>query len=507
MPLSILSLLMVTSGPTAEAPANPNAGKRRSKGRLAVPVEAMRVSQAWLKHGVFGLPLRTFKSFAKDPSFASALNESRFLDLFGESALALFNDLGPIYGKAGQMILSRLSPPLHAVADSLRLTRLYKDWPPLPFSVVGRLLDEEIPAWRSELKVEPHPLGVASLAQVHGAVSLDGREWVVKIIKPQARSRLLESIEALEQMVSACDPLAVTLSGKRLLREMRELCLGFRQELSLSREKATIERVSAKLQAKKQRVLLIPAVLEALCTDKVLVVERFRGVPLSDVVAGKVHLNAAARQKLARDMLGELLLQVFELGLFHADPHAGNLILTPDGSVGLFDWGLSGELLESDRRHIAAILRAVMVLDLEQLIDVLMLMGEEGGLSLERDMVRRELAAVHKLIKKGRVKEGKEGDSGAPGRPAAKAARPSLQQLFEACLKAAGRLGIDVPEGLLLMAKSLITIEGLAKGIDPNISLARVATPVLFRAAKPGFKEFLAMGKRLPQVVKHLFNG
>jgi len=82
-------------------------------------------------------------------------------------------------------------------------------------------------------------------------------------------------------------------------------------------------------------------------------------------------LSKTVRQKLARAMLSELLVQVFELGLFHADPHAGNLILLEDGSVGLYDWGLAGELLDSDRRHIAALLKAVIALDLEQLIDAL----------------------------------------------------------------------------------------------------------------------------------------
>lgn len=469
-------------------------GRTRKRGSVpdafAIPRELTRLSAAWVKHGILGLPLSIGQAWLRGPGLEGPLNESRFLDLFGERALQLFDDLGPIYGKAGQMLLSRLSPPLHDIAETLRLTRLYKDWPPMAFSEVALVLDQEVPHWRTELEVERYPIGVASLAQVHAAVDKDGRQWAMKIVKPLARKRLIETAAAMEKIADYLAPLAVTHVAQRGLREWRELCLGFRHELSLGREAATIERVRAKLKAKRQRILVIPEVNHRFSTDAVLTVERFVGVSLSDVVTGKVPLPEGFRQRLAKSMLSDLLVQVFELGLFHADPHAGNLILMESGAVGLFDWGLAGELLEADRRHIAAILKAVLSLDLERLIDALEVMGDEAGHKVERPEIRKELKAVIVLIKKGRDDPTN---------------KPSMQALFEACLKGAARLGIPVPEGLLLMAKSLITIEGLAKGLDPKVSLGRVATPVLFRAARPGFKDIAAMTKRLPALAKQFF--
>jgi ubiquinone biosynthesis protein len=270
------------------------------------------------------------------------------------------------------------------------------------------------------------------------------------------------------------------------LKEVRDLCVGFRHELDLSRERAVIERVHDKLKAKRQKALVIPKVNAAFCTPRVLCVERFRGVSLAAVVAGEAAVPAAVRAKLARSMLSELLVQVFELGLFHADPHAGNLILLESGAVGLFDWGLAGELTDADRRHIAAILKAVLALDVERLVDAL----QEMGPGIDRAAIRKELASVVKLIKRGEAN------------PAQKA---SMQQLFEACLKGAARLGIVVPDGLLLMVKSLVTIEGLARGIDPKVSLARIATPVLFRAAKPNLGDVLNLSKRLPALAKAIW--
>lgn len=464
---------------------------QRTAFSLAIPRELGRISYAWVRHGIIGFPYSFSRSFWEDPSFDGAFSEDRFCELVGAVTADLFDALGPIYGKAGQIALSRLSPRMQKAASRFRLTRLYKDWPPMSFETITAFLDADMPGWREEFTLESQPLGVASLAQVHAAKDKAGREWVIKIIKPHAKSRLLESVAALEQLIALGEPMAITHVSRRFLKETSELCLGFRQELSLGRERQTIERVSEKLGSKKQRFLIIPEVNSAFCTDNVLVVERFRGVSLSDVVSGKTDLPPGFRQKLAKSMLSDLLVQVFELGLFHADPHAGNLILMESGEVGLFDWGLSGELLEADRRHIAAILKSVLALDLERLIDALMTMGTEGGQSVSREDVRKELKSVITMIKAGREDPTK---------------KPSIHALFEACLRGAGRLGIPIPEGLLMMAKSLITIEGLARGLDPQVSLGRVATPVLFRAARPGFSDVVAIGRKLPALAKQMLN-
>lgn len=491
-------------------------GKQKALKASNFPVatEIQRIWTAWLRHGVLGMPWRLSAAALRSSGLENLADEQRIFDIFGENVLALFDELGPLYGKAGQVVLSRLSPRLHVMADTLRLTRLYGKWPPLPFDEVQSILDKEIPRWRTTLEVDATPLGVASMAQVHAAVDQDGREWVIKIIKPKARERLMESVTALERVVGILEPFALTLVAKRSIAETRDLCRGFRREMSLARERDTIEKVREKLKNRRQKVLHIPDVNQQFSTDGVLAVERFRGVVLSDVVAGKVEIPVGFRQKLAKTVLQELLVQVFELGLFHADPHAGNLILMEDGSVGLFDWGLAGELGEMDRKHIASLLRAVISVDLEQLIDALVVMAEDGGKKVSRPKIEKELQAVMALVKKrsaapaggsrasARTGASTVADSNAQQADEAAPKKISLQELIESCLRAADRLGIPVPEGLLLMAKSLMTIEGLARGIDPKVSMLRVATPVLFRAARPGFKDFVALAKRLPKIAR-----
>ena len=164
-------------------------------------------------------------------------------------------------------------------------------------------------------------------------------------------------------------------------------------------------------------------------------------------------------------------------------------MLLEDGSVGLFDWGLSGELTEVDKRFVASVMRAVISLDLDSLIDALKVYAENTSeIELEDDSVREELKRFIELAKT---------TSGSEDQKDKK--KPRLDELFDAAIEGAQRLGINVPKGLILMAKSLITIEGLAKGIDPDVSLKYVAAPVLLRVAKPRVKDFMSLGKTLSQ--------
>lgn len=451
--------------------------------------EAFSLFSASVRLGV-NIPLKLTKAALTDPRIESFTKEERFFDIFGDLIMDYFNALGPIYGKAGQVFLSRLPKNLADLSETLRLTRLYGDWPSMDFREVLRILDQEIPTWRTELTVHAHPIGVASMAQVHVAEDNAGKKWVIKVLKPDAVKRLSESLAALEATRTLLRPLAVTMTAARALDELGDLIEGFRREVSLNNERETILKVRDRLKTRRQHVLKIPHVHDHLHSDSVLVLELFEGVNLADVVAGKADLNEAQKKKLAKEMVNELLIQVFEMGLFHADPHAGNLILTEDGTLGLFDWGLAGELSQRERQHIASILKAVVTLDMEKLVDALMQMAADQGVEVERSKVKKELTSLTRLVKKTRELPREQ--------------RPGLHQLFEACLKAADRVKIKPPTGLLLMVKSIITLEGLAKGIDPNIPLLRIAGPILLKASKPSFTDWVRFIKKMPALKKQV---
>ena len=473
--------------------------------------EGLRVAVLLMRFGFLRLPAAFGRTVFKAVGFDGMATGHLLKEDLGNGTMDLFNDLGPIYGKVGQTLLGRLDSQTQRYLGAFGLTKLYDDWPALKLAEVEGILDREMPDWRLEFQLTDRPLGVASLAQVHGATDRTGKRWVIKILRPQAVLRLQQTVAAMKQLIQVMKPLAVTSRNARSIAEFESLCGSLQQELSMTAERETIERVTKKLAGRRKNPIVIPAVHPTYGSDRILIVERFDGINLADVASGQVTLRAAQRAKLAKGILQEHLVQVFELGLFHADPHAGNLIMLEDGRVGLFDWGLAGELTERDRHHIAALLKAIIASDRDRLIDALHDLGEDAGRKLSRAVIGKELQGLIKLFEKSKGATGPKGRGELKKKSvqpksakASESEKPSLQVLLGACLKAADRLGLPLPEGLLLMVKSLITIEGLAKGIDPNIAVARVAAPVLLKAAQPKLADLLLLPSTLPRLFKGL---
>jgi ubiquinone biosynthesis protein len=456
---------------------------------FALTREIVHVYRQLVLSGVVRFPVGMLRSIVRDSGLDPIWSEKHLFDLVGDIVLSCMDQLGPVYGKIGQVALSRIGDHEQEWVQKLRLDRLYGSWPALPFREIEAVLDVEIPDWHQEFVIEPHPLGVASMAQVHAAVDESGREWVIKVIKPESKRRLEETLRALERIIVILKPMKLTLIGARTIRELEELIRALRHEVHLDLEKKNLEKMRSRFDLKKLQVLRLPQTNDAFCTVNVLVIERFRGTPLVDVVEGRVELKPEQRKKLARKILQELLVQVFELGLFHGDPHAGNLMLLEDGSVGIFDWGLTGELRDGDRRHISGILKALLLADMQRLIDVLVAIAAEHQVSIKRQDVESEIRRVAQILQNHK-------QAGT---------QASLEELLEAALKSSEQLGIPVPDGLLMMAKSLLTIEGLARGIDPEVSFARVAGPVLLKAARPSLGDVITMGRRLPGLMRKIF--
>ncbi len=216
-----------------------------------------------------------------------------------------------------------------------------------------------------------------------------------------------------------------------------------------------------------------------------------QGYSLKELLQNPDSVPSDVRKKLASQLLKEMLVQIFELGLFHADPHAGNLILLPDHTIGLFDWGLTGHMDAEARKHISSILKAVVRRDLDKLAKALLDMGHSlKRRDLTQDRIKLELKKLAQILEAAKQEKGKS--------------KVTLPLLLNESLAACDRLTLPVPQNLLLMAKALLTIEGLAKGLDPEASIGKAAFPYLFKAMNPGLGDLLAMGKNLVFFAKNL---
>ena len=451
---------------------------------FALANEFIQIGRSLVAKGGLGASKKLSKFLLVDSALESPFSEKRLLELVGDIILDLFVDLGPVYGKAAQVAMTRMGLENLRYAEKLQLDRLYSDWPAMPFDEVSDILDDEIPDWHQDFLVEPHPIGVASMAQVHTAIDEDGMEWAIKVVKPQARKRLHETLDALQQIVSLVKPLEVTPQGRRIAKEIRGLIAALRNETNLLKEKENLQKMTGKLAKRKNQVVRLPKIKEEFCTESVLTIEKFTGVSLADIVSQRLSLSPVQRKSLAKKVLKDLLIQVFELGLFHGDPHGGNLILLDDGSVGIFDWGLTGDLSESDRHFVSQILKALVSFDRERLVSALFAISLDHGQEIRREDINDEIDLI-------------VADLGIGGE---KPKKVEMALLFEKVLASADKLGIPIPEGLLLMIKSLLTIEGLARGIDPGVSLGKIAMPLLWRAAKPQWSDVVEISKNLPRI-------
>jgi ubiquinone biosynthesis protein len=406
-------------------------------------------------------------------------------ELIGDLFINCIDGLGPIYGKIGQVGLGRVPEKYLAALNKTGVDAIYDNWPALSLKEVKAILDSEFSDWEQELTIEAKPLGVASMAQVHAAVDRHGKKWALKIIRPHAAQRLLETVQVIEEL-SALGSKASGKAGKKMFAEWNEICRGLKAEINLEIERENIERFRSVLDQHKRSLIKVPQVWKRFSSSKVLAIECFEGISFKKLVSDKTMLPPSVREKLAQNVLKEILIQVFEFGLFHGDPHAGNLMLLGDGSIGLFDWGLTGELTERDRRYISSILKAVLALDLNGLVTALQAVAKDEGVEVDQEKIREELKDVMAMMKEARESGEKLG----------------AKQLLEQVFASADRLGVTIPSGLLMMAKTMLTIEGLARGIFPEVNWKRTVTPILFNLVRPNFGDLIRAAKKWPKFLQ-----
>jgi ubiquinone biosynthesis protein len=362
----------------------------------------------------------------------------------------LLDDLGPVYGKMVQAQLAYL--PYFRAA--------FEDWPPMSSQQIHAALSDSWPDWQEGFSITNPSLGVASIAQVVGLKDIHGVEWVAKIVKPQAKTRMNETCDALDAVLKLSRPVPLRDSVRK---NLSYLISHLRQETDMRREGQTLERLHKKNRNTKS--LRLPKVL---CySQDILIMEKLVGTSLAKVIQNPEQLPPHTKQNLARLLVSDILIQIFDEGLFHADPHAGNFILLKDGSLGLLDWGLSGELSLSDRKLIKSMLSAVIAKDLDRLCDVLLSLSPSQQTSA---IIKKELQKLKKKLKDEK----------------------NLGILIPTALQTAEKLGLGVPDSLILMMRTLLCLDSLAKNLDPEISLAKIATPILLRHYRPGLIQLVS---------------
>jgi predicted unusual protein kinase regulating ubiquinone biosynthesis (AarF/ABC1/UbiB family) len=360
----------------------------------------------------------------------------------------LANDLeamGPTFVKIGQLLASRadLIPevylkPLERLQDSVK---------PFSFEEVEQIILDELGARVSKAfsDFDPKPLAAASLGQVHYAALRDGRKVIVKIQRPEIRKQIAEDFEVLTQIAEFLD--AHTEFGRRyrFLTVLEEFRMTIQQELNYEREAQNLIILGGNL--KEFEKIRVPQPVLDYTTRSVLTMDYVQGRKIT-ALSPLTKLDLDGRV-LADELFRAYLKQIMVDGLFHADPHPGNVFLTDDGNIALIDLGMVGRVAPTMQENLLKLLIAVSEGDNEQASDLIIGISQTDE-NFNKEQFRRRIAQIITL-----------------------AQNQSLQQLNVGkslldMSKTAIDNGLFVPSELTLLAKTLLQMDEIGKIIDPT---------------------------------------
>ena len=364
-------------------------------------------------------------------------------------------DGGVTFVKLGQMLSTRadLMPP----AFVTELAHLTNRVPPQPWPVFAQTVTEELgrPIEEVFAEVESEPLASASLAQVHTATLLDGREVVVKAQRAGASDQValdLEILRRLARRLERIEPWARQLGVTALVE-------GFAQSLDEELDYGVeLDNMAALRPSAQARGITIPEVSEDLSSSRLIVMERLTGTPIAQASDLICELDADTRAAAAQRLLTAVLGQMLDDGVFHADLHPGNVVVWPDGAVGLLDFGSVGRLDGPSRQTLALLLWSIDADDPVLATDCVMELLDRPD-ALDERALQRELGL---LITRYRGGMGRGG---------------SLK-VFSELLSMVMRHGFGVPPQIAAALRSLGALEGTLKLLDPQLDLVDAARSV-----------------------------
>jgi len=259
-----------------------------------------------------------------------------------------FEDLGTTFMKFGQLIGSAPGVFGDEVADEFR--SCLDTGPAVPFEKVRHIIEDELGMALEEAfaSFDPEPIGRASIAVVHRATTHDGRDVAVKVLRPGVERRVAIDLDLLQPLLD----FVVRQTGEQSAGSLLQMFDGFRaqmgEELDLRNEARAMAHYRYLLELVDLPLIHVPEPFFDLSSSRVLTMEFVNGVPIDDL-ASIADFDYDPRPVVHQVVQG-FLLTAIKWGNFHGDIHAGNLLLMPDGRVGVIDWGIVGRL-DADTHH------------------------------------------------------------------------------------------------------------------------------------------------------------
>lgn len=366
----------------------------------------------------------------------------------------VMEELGPTFIKFGQLLSMRPDVVPEALIKELR--KLQEEVPPVSFAQIRPILEEGLGRDLNSVfsEFEETAIAGASMAQVHRArLHTTGELVAVKIQRPALEKVIDADFDILiwlaRQAHERIDDLRpINLPG--VVEAMRD---GLERELDFRREARSLSFFSRRNAYPED--VCAPKIFEEFCSRHVLVMEWIEGRKLDSFAAGSAEAKTLS-QVGSRSMFNQIMIT----GYFHADPHAGNIRVLPDGKLCFLDWGATGQLTQRMRYGLVDLFQAFVKADAEQVTRIGINLADTGE-SIDRRRMERD---VNLAIRQHYNSDTGEGDVGR--------AILSLLYVF-------GRNGIDLARDYSLMAKAILCVEETGTNLDETFNIKDEFEPVL----------------------------
>ncbi|HET6907913.1 MAG TPA: AarF/UbiB family protein [Mycobacteriales bacterium] len=387
----------------------------------------------------------------------------------GDELAADLERLGPTFIKLGQLLSTRADLLPAPYLESL--ARLQDRLEPFPFDVVRETIEDELGVRLSRVfdDVDETPLAAASIGQVHAAVLRGGRDVVVKVQRPGIRRQVFDDLEVLEDIAESLE----AHSEQGWLVGARDVVAQFRRsmldELDYRKEASNLLRLREIVADRPQ--LVVPAPYDDYSTSRVLTMDRIHGRKVTDVSPlARLDIDGP---ELAHALFDAYLDQILIEGFFHADPHPGNVLLTPEGRLGLIDLGMVARVPPQLR---------------DRLIQLLLALGEQRGEEVarlavdisertDRTDIRRFTSDVADLVERTAPSSIDQLDAGR-----------LVLDLTRTCAAA----GLRPPPELSMVGKALLNLDMVARILDPTVEPVRFVQARALELARGGLAPSLS---------------
>ena len=369
-------------------------------------------------------------------------------------------ELGPTFIKMGQVLSSR--PDLVPLALITELSKLQDGVPPFDFEQVQQIIASEFgtPYTAIFKSIENTPLACASIGQVHRARLANNEQIAVKIQRPGIRKTIEADLEIIHHLASIMEKNIEEVALFRPVRIVEEFAKTLEKELDYTIEAANMEQMAQ--QFAKDTTIHIPRLHRQASSERVLAMEFIQGIKADDIEA--IERAGLDRKKITRHGADFIMKQVFEHGFFHADPHPGNIFILDDNRICPVDFGMTGFVDQTTREIFVDLIHAFALGNIKLVTRLLCELAEYENppdmAALEKEIAR--FSSVHlsrslKEIKTSRM----------------------VNEFLELC----SSQGLRIPPDLFLMMKAFISIEGVARKLDPEFDMVGHAIPYV-KAAK-----------------------